>query len=201
MSNSRSRGVSVQKPKKLKARESSVEQITKGIDARADLQSVEPSPEWQSPPAKPCADSGVLSGLLDRGLSAVPGCAIQSGRYFSSRSANAPPRECRHYWQRPRDFEPPVPGAHPGPMWRPPEPQRCGSPQPAEGDPQMGLAVLASIYPYDHARALTQRIIMRAKADSALSPTIKPLTSRLHALPPEMRAETSRSLSSSPFLT
>src|SRR5215471_21587929 len=36
----------------LKARASPVEQITKGIDARADLQSVEPSPEWQSPPAK-----------------------------------------------------------------------------------------------------------------------------------------------------
>jgi hypothetical protein len=36
----------------LKARASPVKQITKGIDARADLQSVEPSPEWQSPPAK-----------------------------------------------------------------------------------------------------------------------------------------------------
>ena len=36
----------------LKARASPVEQITKGIDARADLQSVEPNPEWQSPPAK-----------------------------------------------------------------------------------------------------------------------------------------------------
>ena len=50
----------------LKARASPVEQITKGIDAQADLHSVEPSPEWRSPPAqietgkwrRPCADRG-----------------------------------------------------------------------------------------------------------------------------------------------
>ena len=36
----------------LKARASPVEQITKGIDARADLQSVEASSEWRSPPAQ-----------------------------------------------------------------------------------------------------------------------------------------------------
>ena len=112
MSNSRSRGVSVQNPKKLsldpladprslprapsqvaevrfatatlKARASPVEQITKGIDARADLHSVEPSPEWRSPPAqmetgkwrRPCADRGPSAYPYRRRQSAV----FQRGR-------------------------------------------------------------------------------------------------------------------------
>src|ERR1700741_4584425 len=51
---------------------------------------------------------------------------------------------------------------------------------------KMGLAVVASIYPYDHARAPSHReIIMHAKASSASSPTTKPLASLLLTLPPE----------------
>jgi hypothetical protein len=51
---------------------------------------------------------------------------------------------------------------------------------------KMGLAVVARIYPYDHARAPSHRgIIMHAKAYSALSPTTKPLASLLRTLPPE----------------
>src|SRR5213595_664356 len=47
---------------------------------------------------------------------------------------------------------------------------------------KMGLAVLA----YISVRVPSHReIIMHAKADSAPSPTIKPLASRLHTLPPE----------------
>src|ERR1700686_3365677 len=51
---------------------------------------------------------------------------------------------------------------------------------------KMGLAVVARIYPYDHARAPSHRgIIMHAKAYSALSPTTKPLAFLLRTLPPE----------------
>src|SRR5207302_7477172 len=69
----------------LKARASPVEQITKGIDARANLQSVEPSPEWRLPPAqietgkwrRPCADRGPPRPTrTDAGKSAV----LQRGR-------------------------------------------------------------------------------------------------------------------------
>src|SRR5271165_2509222 len=43
---------------------------------------------------------------------------------------------------------------------------------------KMGLAVVARIYPYDHARAPSHReIIVHAKAYSASSPTTKPLAS------------------------
>src|ERR1700749_3317915 len=51
---------------------------------------------------------------------------------------------------------------------------------------KMGLAVVARIYPYDHARTPSHReIIMHAKAYSALSPTTKPLAFLLRTLPPE----------------
>src|SRR5438874_10762619 len=50
---------------------------------------------------------------------------------------------------------------------------------------KMGLAALARIYPYGSCACPPKRIIMHAKADSALSPTTKPLASRLHTLPPE----------------
>src|SRR5205085_3740817 len=68
----------------LKARASPVEQITQGIDARANLQSVEPSPEWRLPPAqietgkwrRPCADRGPSAYPYRRRQSAV----FQRGR-------------------------------------------------------------------------------------------------------------------------
>jgi hypothetical protein len=51
---------------------------------------------------------------------------------------------------------------------------------------KMGLAVVARIYPYDHARAPSHReIIVHAKAYSASSPTTKPLASLLRTLPPD----------------
>jgi hypothetical protein len=53
---------------------------------------------------------------------------------------------------------------------------------------KMGVAVVARIYPYDHARAPSDRgIIMHAKAYFALSPTTKtkPLASLLRTLLPE----------------
>src|SRR6202047_2221173 len=51
---------------------------------------------------------------------------------------------------------------------------------------KMGLAVVARIYPYDHARAPSHReIIVHAKACSASSPTTKPLASLLRTLPPD----------------
>src|SRR6516164_6138944 len=51
---------------------------------------------------------------------------------------------------------------------------------------EMGLAVVARIYPYDHARAPSHReIIMHAKAYSASSPTTKPLAFLLRTLPPK----------------
>jgi hypothetical protein len=51
---------------------------------------------------------------------------------------------------------------------------------------KMGVAVVARIYPYDHARAPSDRgIIMHAKGYSALSPTTKPLASLLRTLLPE----------------
>src|SRR5271155_759174 len=51
---------------------------------------------------------------------------------------------------------------------------------------KMGLAVVARIFPYDHARAPSHReIIMHAKAYSAPSPTTKPLASLLRTLPLE----------------
>src|SRR3974377_161610 len=50
----------------------------------------------------------------------------------------------------------------------------------------MGLAVVARIYPYDHARAPSHReIIVHAKAHSASLPTTKPLASLLRTLPPD----------------
>jgi hypothetical protein len=55
---------------------------------------------------------------------------------------------------------------------------------------KMGLAVVARIYPYDHARAPSHReireIIVYAKAYSASSPTTKPLASLLRTLPPDI---------------
>ena len=49
----------------------------------------------------------------------------------------------------------------------------------------MGLAVVARIYPYDHARAPSHReIIVRAKAYSASSPMAKPLAFLFCTLPP-----------------
>src|SRR3984893_13588215 len=51
---------------------------------------------------------------------------------------------------------------------------------------KMGLAVVARIYPYDHARAPSHgEIIVHAKAYSAASPTTKPLASLLRTLPPD----------------
>src|SRR5258708_21659772 len=51
---------------------------------------------------------------------------------------------------------------------------------------RMGLAVVARIYPYDHARAPSYReLIVHAKAYSASSPTTKPLASLLRTLPPD----------------
>src|SRR6516162_1607799 len=51
---------------------------------------------------------------------------------------------------------------------------------------KMGPAVVARIYPYDHARAPSHReIIVHAKAYSASSPTTKPLASLLRTLPPD----------------
>src|SRR5262249_28059963 len=51
---------------------------------------------------------------------------------------------------------------------------------------KMGLAVVARIYPYDHAHAPSQReIIVQAKAYSASSPMTKPLASLLRTLPAE----------------
>src|SRR5437870_3197510 len=51
---------------------------------------------------------------------------------------------------------------------------------------KMGLAVVARIYPYDHARAPSHRdIIVHAKAYSASSPTTKLLASLLRTLPPD----------------
>jgi hypothetical protein len=48
---------------------------------------------------------------------------------------------------------------------------------------KMGLAVVARVYPYDHARAPTHReIIVLTKAYSASSPTTKPLASLLRTL-------------------
>src|SRR6516165_8774493 len=51
---------------------------------------------------------------------------------------------------------------------------------------KMGLAVVARIYPYHHARAPSHReIIVHAKAYSALSSTTKPPAFLLRTLPPE----------------
>src|SRR2546429_4161516 len=51
---------------------------------------------------------------------------------------------------------------------------------------KMGLAGVARIYPYDHARAPSHtKIIVNAKAYSASSPTTKPLASLLRTLPPD----------------
>jgi hypothetical protein len=51
---------------------------------------------------------------------------------------------------------------------------------------KMGLAVVARIYPYDHARAPSHKeIIVHAKAYSASSPTTKPPASLLRTLPPD----------------
>jgi len=83
----------------LKARGSPVQQITKGIDARADLQSVEPSPEWRSPPAqmetgkwrRPCADRGALAYPYRRRQSAV----FQRGRAGQRRRWHLPGMQTR----------------------------------------------------------------------------------------------------------
>src|SRR6267154_697992 len=59
---------------------------------------------------------------------------------------------------------------------------------------KMGLAVVARIYPYDHARAPARReIIVPAKAYSASSPTTKPLASLLRTLPPDKSVANGRS--------
>jgi hypothetical protein len=51
---------------------------------------------------------------------------------------------------------------------------------------KMGLPVVARIYPYNHARAPSQReIIVYAKAYSVPSPATKPLASLLRTLPRE----------------
>src|SRR6266436_2052694 len=59
---------------------------------------------------------------------------------------------------------------------------------------KMGLAVVARIYPYDHARAPSHReIIVHVKAYSASSPTPKPLASLLRTLPPDKSVANGRS--------